>query len=81
MGGNDWCRTFSDLLAGDSTPILFLGKTDTTFKAKSGYRNVGHLIIDGKCAMCFSFAKFLLDIVSEWAKLPGCQCNATTLRQ
>ena len=25
---------FSDLLAGDCTPILFLGKTDTTFNAK-----------------------------------------------
>jgi hypothetical protein len=32
-------ETFSDLLAGDCTPILFLGKTDMTFKAKSGYRN------------------------------------------
>lgn len=22
IGGNGWCRTFSDLLAGDCTPIL-----------------------------------------------------------
>jgi len=39
IGGNDWCRIFSDLLAGDCTPILFLGKTETTFNAKSGYQN------------------------------------------
>src|SRR5580700_8519569 len=25
IGGNDWCRTFSDLLAPDCTPILCLG--------------------------------------------------------
>jgi len=37
IGRNDWCRTFSDLLAGDFTPILFLGKTDTAFNAKSGH--------------------------------------------
>ena len=33
IGGNGWCRTFSDLLAGDCTPIRLLSKTDTAFSA------------------------------------------------
>jgi hypothetical protein len=72
-------ENFSDLLAGDCTPILFLDKTDTALRCEERHRIRRPLMIDGKSAMFFTFPNYCLTSFRTGLSSSDCQCSATTV--